>query len=744
MDLIYLSWKQTIGEIMKKTNFFDKTLTRQLSFSIGAVLSVMLLALGFFLSNRVKKTFRDVSFQYLDQITMSYTESTEKILEKEFAIGSTLTDMLEGYKHIAPESRRDYINQVLQETLISNPALVDSWTAWEPDALDGLDYMYANTENHDSTGRFIPYWTQVGSEISCTPLTDYETGSWYVDPIRRTKGKLIDPNLYEVGGKMIWVCGVAFPIRDETNTAVGVVGIDMSLETLSSMLKSAKIYDSGYLSLISDSGLTAVDADASAEGKTFKYYDDSDFSELFANARNSLELQAFTTDDGLLHIISPLKVNVADQTWFLCLNVPVSEVERDSNVIMVVITAGFIITLVVLFILSSIFISFVSKELKKGVSVLQNIAHGDGDLTVRIDTQKDNELGKMFNYFNETMEKLHKSISKVKEESIKMQQVGDVLANNMNDTAAAANEITANIESVNKEVQHQADNVKSADESVQKINTNVEKLINSIDSQSSCVVESSSAIEQMVANIRSVTNILKSNSETITSLEQASENGKTNVAASVQVTEKIREQSKSLLEASKIIQNIASQTNLLAMNAAIEAAHAGDAGKGFSVVADEIRKLSEDSSVQGKTITTNLKEVLDSIGAVADSSANTQTQFNEIYDLTQKVSQQELTIMHAMQEQSEGGGQVLEAMKEINDITVDVKNGGHEMQGAAESVKNEMANLIRITDEIIASMQEMSQGIEDINHSMNEVNDQTHKTSESIESLSEVVNTFKV
>lgn len=180
---------------MKNTNFFDKTLTRQLSFSIGAVLSVMLLALGFFLSNRVKKTFRDVSFQYLDQITMSYTESTEKILEKEFAIGSTLTDMLEGYKHIAPESRRNYINQVLQETLISNPALVDSWTAWEPDALDGLDYMYANTENHDSTGRFIPYWTQVGSVISCTPLTDYETGSWYVDPIRRTKGKLIDPNL---------------------------------------------------------------------------------------------------------------------------------------------------------------------------------------------------------------------------------------------------------------------------------------------------------------------------------------------------------------------------------------------------------------------------------------------------------------------------------------------------------------------------------------------------------------------
>lgn len=155
---------------MKKTNFFDRTLTRQLSFSIGTVLFVMLLALGLFLSYQIKKTFTSVSYQYLDQITMSYTESTGKILEKEFAVGATLTDMLEGYKHIAPENRRGYINQVLQETLLSNPSLVDAWTAWEPDALDGLDSEYAYTENHDSTGRFIPYWTRVDDKIECTPL----------------------------------------------------------------------------------------------------------------------------------------------------------------------------------------------------------------------------------------------------------------------------------------------------------------------------------------------------------------------------------------------------------------------------------------------------------------------------------------------------------------------------------------------------------------------------------------------
>ncbi len=734
---------------MKKTTIFDRTLTRELSFSIGAVLIALLVALGLFLAVRVNKGFRAISDDYLNQVSEYYSASTEKILEGEFKIGTTLKASLECFEKIEPENRRDFINQLLRETLVANPTLVDTWCVWEPDALDGMDAEFATHGGQtaldtDHTGRFIPYWTQVGSTIECTPLTDYEDGSWYVDPFNNDKGILIDPNLYEVGGKMMWVCGAAYPIKDKNGKSIGVVGLDMSLDTLTSLLKSAEVYQRGYLSLISNVGLTAVDKDVELEGQTYTYYEDNEFGEIFKKVRSSLQSQGFYTSDGFIHIVDPIQVAGADEVWYLTVNVPSSEVNRPIKEIVSLVIIGFTITTIVLFILTFIFVSIISSSLKIGLSALKNIAQGDGDLTVRVEAKKDNELGQMYTYFNQTMEKLQNSIGKVKNESESMEQTSLVLTDNMNTTAAAANQVTANIESVNQEVKKQADNVKSANISVEEINNQVKKLVESIESQSSCVVESSSAIEQMVANIRSVTNILKSNSDTIANLEKSSEEGKENIASSVDATEKIREQSNILLEASTVIQNIAEQTNLLAMNAAIEAAHAGEAGKGFSVVADEIRKLAEDSNIQGKKITENLNDVLASIEDVSNSTMKMQTQFGEIYDLTQKVSQQEVTIMHAMQEQSEGGGQVLQAMKEINDITMDVRNGSESMQAATDNVNKEMNVLTRITDEITASMEEMAFGLTDINNSINQVNDETHNLKDSIQSLTSVVNTFKV
>jgi methyl-accepting chemotaxis protein len=297
---------------------------------------------------------------------------------------------------------------------------------------------------------------------------------------------------------------------------------------------------------------------------------------------------------------------------------------------------------------------------------------------------------------------------------------------------------------VNKQVQQQGSNVHEAQAALGSINNSVNDLVANIQSQSSSVVESSSAIEQMVANIRSVTGILEKNGGTIKALENSSESGKVSINNSVEAIKKIQEQSGNLLEASKIIQAIASQTNMLAMNAAIEAAHAGESGKGFSVVADEIRKLAEDSNKQGKNITNNLKVVLASVKEVTDSSVQLQNQFNEIYDLTQTVARQELTIMNAMHEQSEGGEQILEAIKQIQDVTASVKDSSNAMEDATQTANIKMENLMRLTEEITASMDEMSIGIESINKSINTVNDMTHKNTCSIESLGEAVSKFKV
>ncbi len=725
------------------TNIFNKSIKRQLAISIGASLFFLLFLCATFIYVNVNNGLSKLSNDYLTRTAEYYSSSTRAIIANEYNVCATLKATMEQYESIPAGERRAFFDNLLKEVLVKNEGFVDTWCVWEPNALDGMDAQYVNAPHHDKTGRFIPYWTKSGSTIDCVELTDYEGGFWYVDPLRRTKGILIQPNLYEVGGQMMWVCGVAFPIHDKNGKPIGVVGLDMALDTLSTLLKSAKIYQTGSLSLIAHSGLIAVDKDESIEGQIFDKFSTGPVSQKFKDSAKTLETITYT-EKGDFHIFQPIKVENADEVWFVGLNVPESEINRVQKSVGAIVIVAFIIILIIMMAVAYILIGRTTREINKGVEAMKNIAQGDGDLTVRMHIKRRNELGDMYTYFNKTIEKIQNSISAVKDESNKMSEQGVALADNMNDTAAAANEITANIESVKHQILQQSSNVKDAKGALSSINESVASLVSNIQSQSASVVESSSAVEEMVANIRSVTDILKKNSSTIKKLEGSSEAGKNNISQSVEATTKIEQQSKILLEASKVIQNIASQTNLLAMNAAIEAAHAGESGQGFSVVADEIRKLAEESNKQGKNITKNLKEVLGSISEVSKSSSTLQQDFNEIYDLTQQVSQQEITIMNAMQEQSEGGDQILKAMKQINDITVNVKDGGDTMQSATSTANHEMDSLLRLTDEITASMEEMAMGIENINNSINSVNDMTHKNTESIQALSHIVGMFKV
>ena len=730
-----------------RNGILDRSIQTQLVGTIGALLVVLLTICALFILNRINKGTYDLSDKYLKQTANYYAERTKALIQNEFDTCAALKTVVEQIDSVPRSQRRDFINNILKQALIENENFVDTWVVYEPDALDGLDYQYANTEYHDSTGRFIPYWTKVGSTVECTPLTDYEDGFWYVNPLHSPTGILIDPNPYEIGGQTIYVCGVAFPIHDRNGTPIGVIGLDMSLSTLSSILKEATLYETGYLSLVSDSGLTAVEADSALEGSTFAGYEDAKTSVLFQNAKETLIPFGYEADyngKNQLKFFQPFKVGDAKEVWFVGANIIMAEIDSAGRRMFIYVSTALLITMLVTLAILFLIARSVAQEMNKGVAAMKNIAQGDGDLTVRMDVRKENEMGNLYKFFNLTIEKIQNSIRQIKESTGDLQMQSEQLEQNMADTAASANQITANIDSVNRQVQQQGANVSEAQGALDAINHRVNELVSAIQSQSSSVIESSSAIEQMVANIRSVTTILEKNSSNIEALERSSEEGRKSIQTTVDATVKIQEESQTLLEASKIIQNIASQTNLLAMNAAIEAAHAGESGKGFSVVADEIRKLAEDSNKQGKNITTNLQQVLNSIKEVTDASTKLQQKFQEIFELTRTVSQQETTIMNAMQEQSEGGTQVLEAIKQINDVTVNVKSGGDAMQASTAEANQTMKNLLRITDEIGASMQEMSIGIESINNSINSVNDMTHKNSENIVELGTEVDKFKV
>ena len=282
--------------------------------------------------------------------------------------------------------------------------------------------------------------------------------------------------------------------------------------------------------------------------------------------------------------------------------------------------------------------------------------------------------------------------------------MAEALSGNMEITSGAVGKITKSVSTVQDHTQYQLDGVLKMQETLRRITQSIENLDKSVETQSAVITESAATIEQMVTNIESVTHTVKDTFSSIKHLNNAAEAGNAAIENSHSIVKDISEQSEGLMEASGIIQHIASQTNLLAMNAAIEAAHAGDVGKGFAVVADEIRKLAEESSMQGKNITTVLKMLKAKIEELNSVAENTAVQFAEIMKLLSAVNNGSNTIMESMTEQNNGNAQVLQAVREINSITTDVKNGFFEILSGNTEVGEEMTKLVAISKNINTAM----------------------------------------
>ena len=314
----------------------------------------------------------------------------------------------------------------------------------------------------------------------------------------------------------------------------------------------------------------------------------------------------------------------------------------------------------------------------------------------------------------------------------------------MNQTAAAINEISANILSIKNQTVNQSASVTETSATMEQITKSIENLTKLIDEQTNDVTESSSAIEQMMANIHSVNQTLIRNNDNIKSLTESSSSGRNDLDKIAKDVQDITKESEGLLEISQVIQNIASQTNLLSMNAAIEAAHAGEAGKGFAVVADEVRKLAETSGSQAKTVSTVLKKIKESIGHIHQSTNDALERFNIIQKGVSIVAEQEAGIRRAMEEQTTGSRQVLQSIGSLNDITHKVQASSQEMLIGSQQVKEEAMHMHSITQEITNGMGEMAIGAAEINKAVGKVNDLSEENKVNIESLITDVNKFKV
>ena len=725
----------------------------RLSILVIAILAVVVVTVAIVLLQTASGMAIGLSTQIIENMGDSQASYWENREESRLTTLRAIADLFADYESVPVAERRTRFDDSLRGILATDPNFITFYTVWKPNALDGMDSAYIGRPGSTETGQYALAASKETGTMILRVTSDVAGSMEYLNTNPKTE-RVLPPEIRTINGKDVWVlrfmCPVINPRTNETVAGVGgyvdVAGVQARVdETIkaSPILAAMEIYG--------DSGFIFGSYVPERQGQIMK-----DVSTIYGDHLNDAVNTVARGEEATYSSYSPVlgsnvqivlksfKIGTSDKSWTVMTaateDYMLQEVRTMTQFTVIIASIAVIISAIIIFIV----LTNTVKPIINVANTLKDIAQGEGDLTKTVNVNSKDEVGDLANYFNQTLGKIKALVVTIKNEGVDLTDIGNNLSSNMTETAAAVNQITANIQSIKQRVINQSASVTETNATMEQVTVNINKLNNHVENQTKNVSQASAAIEEMVANIASVTDTLVKNGTNVKNLQDASEVGRTGLQDVASDIQEISRESEGLLEINAVMENIASQTNLLSMNAAIEAAHAGEAGKGFAVVAAEIRKLAESSSEQSKTISNVLKKIKSSIDKITKSTDNVLARFEAIDSGVKTVADQEGNIRNAMEEQGEGSKQVLNGIEQVTEITRNVKSGSEEMLEGAQQVIAESQNLEKVTQEITSGMNEMAQGADQINIAVNQVNELSTKNRDGIGNLMREVSRFKV
>jgi len=408
--------------------------------------------------------------------------------------------------------------------------------------------------------------------------------------------------------------------------------------------------------------------------------------------------------------------------------------------------------IILVFVIFIIFIMILTATIKNNSTILfnsvisqfENLLSGKKDLTRRINIISVDELGTIAGMMNNFCENTASGIREIKTNQQGLFVSSKQLETNAQGMNTAIERISSTIAQAQGQSEAQMVSVDRTSLEIRKTANAIETLDNSIIVQSESMNLASVAVEEMLGNIVSIGNVTEKMAEHFKSVNTAANKGIVIQEESSQSVKRIVEQSEALQEANRAIATISAQTNLLAMNAAIEAAHAGEAGRGFSVVADEIRKLAETASEESKKISQELKQISITINGIVKGTESSAVAFGAVSERVSETENLVYEVNSAIKEQQQGAEQILQALKRMNDITAEVKTGSGAMQKGNKIMLDEISLLQKQAKDISSGMENISMEINTISIGAGEVSKLAVTTHKAIETIRGIVNDFEV
>ena len=324
----------------------------------------------------------------------------------------------------------------------------------------------------------------------------------------------------------------------------------------------------------------------------------------------------------------------------------------------------------------------------------------EGKLTVKLNTSSRDEIGALGSNFNQFIERLSQIIKGIRSDTKANLENNQRLMEAINGTSNSSVEINTLADKVQSVIEKQSDIVTEVSANMEEIAQTIENQDKIIIRQTNAVESGTSAVETLIQDVKKINDNLNANAQEFSLLLEVTRDGSANLDQLKGIIETLSRQSDTVSEANTVIKTLASRTNLLAMNAAIEAAHAGQSGAGFAVVADEIRKLAENSNRQSRLISDDLKKLKESIEQAVVYSETTGTSFQRISGKVQDATGLQKNIMSDINTQADKGTRIMDALATISRVTHEVQGGSREMLISSRKVISEISNLVTISHQV--------------------------------------------